>query len=65
MTFAFTDQTADTAPTVEGQLTDDRKRILVADYPLIREGADRRGRVVVRHHPPDDLVRDLRAGVPV
>src|SRR5215469_10244600 len=55
MTFSFADQTAMTASRVERQLADDRKRILVANYPPIREGANRRGRVVVEDLPPDDL----------
>jgi hypothetical protein len=41
VTFGFADQAAMTATRVEGQLADDRERVLVAGYLSVGEGADR------------------------
>ena len=40
VTFSLTDLAGDTAASIERQLADDRKRILVADCPPIRKGAN-------------------------
>src|SRR5581483_5015911 len=54
VTYSLSDQAADPAARIERQLADDRERILVADRPLIRKGAKRRGGVVVKDVSPDD-----------
>src|SRR5580704_9927628 len=69
VTFSVPDLAGGTTAGIERQPADDRKRILVADRPFIRECANRRGRVMVGYVPPDDPAvlpdRNHMAGQPL